>query len=88
MQETAGIARLEEEPYSDLVSSVGWNDTMKRIVIPLIRKIKNELLKNIHLDEGQRIGNIRTIALFGAIIEEVYKRSGDKMPDWIRSEII
>lgn len=88
VQETGGIRNAEEEPYSDLVSSRGWNDTVNKIILPLIRKIKNELLKDIRLDEGHRIGDIRTIALLGVILEEVYKRSGEKMPDWIRSEIV
>lgn len=87
IQETAGIARAEEEPYLDLVSSQGWNDAMKYIVIPILGKIKRELLKDLRLSEGTRIGDIRTIALFGAIIEAVYKRSGQEMPGWIRSEI-
>lgn len=87
VMETAGLERAQEEPYVDLVSSAGWNETLQRIVIPLLHKIRHELLKDINLDAGRRQGDIRAIALIGLIITETYRRSGEQMPEWIRREI-
>lgn len=86
MHETGGVANAEREPYLDLVSSRGWAEVMKRIVIPIIHKVKHELLNTMKLDEGRRQGDIRLIALLGAIIEAIYQRAGEVPPPWIRSE--
>lgn len=74
------------EPYVDMLSSTGWDLTLKFVLIPYVAKIRQALLKQVGLPDEERHRLQGSLATLERFIEELYKRAQEKLPDWVARE--
>lgn len=84
---TEGLTAEAQEPYIDLVESAGWNLAIRAVFIPIIRKLRRELLHNDNLPEKSRLRDQGFLYFLALTLKELYSRAGeDNMPDALRKE--
>jgi hypothetical protein len=83
---TSGLDAEAREPYYDIVSSRGWQETARTVIIPLIRKLRRDLLHNEKLTEAQRQRQQGFLFYMYAVIVELYRRAGEDIPAGLRKE--
>ncbi|MDE2098152.1 MAG: hypothetical protein KGL39_12935 [Patescibacteria group bacterium] len=81
----AGDVPDPREPYVDMLSSVGWDLAMRFVVLPYVGKIRQALLKQVGLPDEERHRLQGSLATIERLVEELYKRAQEKVPEGVAS---
>ena len=71
------------EPYADLLASSGWDMTVRFVILPYAKRVRQALLKHADLSEGERQRLVGALTTLEHIVEELYKRADEKPPGWV-----
>lgn len=83
---TAGLEADAREPYIDLIESQGWHEALRTVVVPMIRKVRLELVHKFNLDEAGRQRDVGFLFYLGTVLHGIYDKAGVEMPVELKKE--
>ncbi|MGH7745567.1 MAG: hypothetical protein ACREQ5_12365 [Candidatus Dormibacteria bacterium] len=82
-----GFTAEAREPYIDLICQDSWEEILRNVFIPIVKKLRREMIHRFNLPADQRQRDLGFLFFLAAALHEIYKRAGEEgMPPDLAKE--